>query len=155
MPWNRQGIYGVAIIDRREIVFDAATLLAVLACSGQMVEAIGLPSAPPKSVHFDPKANNIVLLYGATGVSVPVESGPLGALLIAYCMRAGIKVPRHGSRAMRVEQHAIVLVFSTIHQVPSARLAPERTEEMPRSMSWMDARRPSAGVNSRRSFRGS
>jgi hypothetical protein len=145
----------VTIVDRRKIVFDAATIMAVLACSEQMGEAIGLPSGLPKSVHFDPAASKVVLLYSSTGVSVPLETGQLGALLIGYCMRAGIKVPRHGSRAIRVEKHAAVLVFSADHEVPSARLARERTEELPRSMSWMAKPRAAALVSSKRSSPGS
>jgi hypothetical protein len=145
----------VTIVDRRKIVFDAAAIMAVLACSEQMRAAIGLPFGQPKSVHFDPAASKIVLLYSSTGVSVPVETGPLGALLIAYCMRAGIKVPRHGSRTIRVEQHAAVLVLSTVHDIPSAKLARERIEELPRSVSWMRPRQASGWVSSRRSSPGS
>jgi hypothetical protein len=145
----------VTIVDRRKIVFDAATIMAVLACSEQMVEAIGLPAGLPKSVHFDPGASKVVLLYSGTGVSAALETGQLGALLIAYCMRAGIKVPRHGSRAIRVERHAAVLVFSTVHEVPSAKLARERTEELPRSISWMHPPPASVPVSSKRSSQGS
>jgi hypothetical protein len=145
----------LTIVDRRKIVFDAATIMAVLACSEQMVEAIGLPAGLPKSVHFDPATSGIVLLYSSSGVSVPLETGQLGALLIAYCMRAGIKVPRHGSRSIRVEKHAAVLVFSAVHEVPSAKLARERTEELPRSISWMGRPPAFLPVSSKRSSRGS
>jgi hypothetical protein len=84
-----------------------------------------------------------------------LEKGQLGALLIAYCMRAGIKVPRRGSRAIRVEKHAAVLVFSMDHEVPSAKLARERTEELPRSISWMAKPQVSVLVSSKRSSPGS
>jgi hypothetical protein len=129
----------VTIIDRREILFDADALMAVLACSGQMAGSIGLPSVAPKEIHFDPDEGQVTLIYGA-GHAAPVESGPLSALLIAYCLRAKIKVPRQVARSMRIEQRAVVLVFSATYLVPSENLTSERPEQPPRSMSWMEPR---------------
>jgi hypothetical protein len=130
----------VSIIDRREILFDADALTAVLACSGQMAGSIGLPSVAPKTIHFDPEEGRVTLIYGLAGHAVPVESGPLGALLIAYCLRAKIKVPRQFARSMRIEPQAVVMVFSATYLVPSEHLTAERPEQPPRSMSWMEPR---------------
>ena len=128
----------MTIIDRREILFDADALMAVLACSGQMAGRIGLPPVAPEAIHFDPKEGRISLVYGLSDYAVPIESTPLGAMLIAYCLRANIKIPRQVARSMRVEPHAVVLVFSATHLVPSASLTPERPEQPPRPTSWME-----------------
>src|SRR5580658_3343666 len=130
----------VTIIDRREILFHADTLTAVLACSGQMAGSIGLPSVAPKEIHFDPEESQVTLIYGLAGHAVPVESGPLSALLIAYCLRAKIKVPKQFARSMRIEPRGVVLVFSATYLVPSENLTAERPEQPPRSMSWMEPR---------------
>ena len=130
----------MTIIDRREILFDADALTAVLACSGQMAGSIGLPSAAPREIHFDPQEGQVTLIYGLAGHAVPVESAPLSALLIAYCLRAKIKVPRQVARGMRIEPRAVVLVFSATYPVPAENLTSERPEQPPRSMSWMEPR---------------
>jgi hypothetical protein len=128
----------VTIVDLREIVFDAAAISAVVACSRHLAEAIGLPPVQSANLIFEPTAGKVIFDYGTARQAVPIESGPLSALLIAYCMRAGIKVPRQGARSLRIEPHAVVLVFSAAHPVPPAHLAPERADELPRSKSWME-----------------
>ena len=127
--------------DRREIAFDAAAVAAVVACSKRLARTIGLPTGAVKRVQFDPDAGRVILHHGANGHSVPIPPGPLGALLISYCIRAKIKIPRLSERRMRVDRDAVVLVFNTTYPVPVTGLTPEPTEDakLPRAMSWFDA----------------
>jgi len=111
------------IRDRREIAFDGTATMAVMACSQRMVQKIGLLGSPPDSVRFDPHAGEVTLVYDVTGQTIPFGLGPLSALLISYCMRTGIKIPRHVERSIRVDSHAVVLVFNTNYQIPPTALA--------------------------------
>jgi hypothetical protein len=143
---HHEGIVRVTIIDRREIAFDAAAIAAVLVRSTQMAGRIGLPAGAPKSINFDAKAGALNLTYGDDDRASLVQPGPLSALLIAYCLRAKIKVPRHLARSIRVDQQAVALVFSETHLVPPESLLPERPEAPPRPTSWIEpqlqSRRP-------------
>jgi hypothetical protein len=118
----------VPISDRREIAFDAAAMAAVIACSTRAAEAVGLPGARPKGARFDPHAGTVILLYQGGERAIPNRSGELGALLVAYCLRSGIKVPRNFERRIRVDQDAVVLLFSTNHPVPPTTIAPEQAK---------------------------
>lgn len=121
-------------------MFDAPALAVVIACSWQMAQTIGLPAMPPEGTRFEPQAGKITLLYGVHGQPVSVQHGPLSALLIAYCMRAGIRIPRKLERSLRVDRGSVALVFEENHSVPPIRLAPERpgVAEPSRSMSWLE-----------------
>jgi hypothetical protein len=116
----------VPIRDQREIAFDAAAMVAVIACSTQAAQTVGLPGGLPRGARFDAKAGTVVLLYGVGERGVPVGSGALGALLISYCLRSGIKIPRHLERHIRVDQDALVLMFRANYPVPPANIAPEQ-----------------------------
>jgi hypothetical protein len=130
----------VPINDRREIAFDAAAMVVVIKSSRRMVLAIGLPDVAPVDVRFDPDASEVALLYSIIGRAIPIQQGPLSALLISYCMRTGIRVPRLLNRSVRVDRDAVVLVFCANHPVPPTTLAPERTKEVApaRSLSWLE-----------------
>jgi hypothetical protein len=138
----------VPITDWREIAFDAAATVEAVRCSQRMVQAIGLPAVPPAGARFDPATKKVILLYSVErdpSASRPayhpvtIQPGPLGALLISYCMRSGIRIPRHQGRSMRVDREAVVLVFTETHPVPPSALAPERAEaDNARSRSWME-----------------
>jgi hypothetical protein len=83
---------------------------------------MGLPHGPPRDVRFHPLAVQVDLLYGASDERIPVQSEALGALLIAYCLRAQIIIPRYLERSVRVDQEAVVLIFSTnyaLQPIPS------------------------------------
>jgi hypothetical protein len=140
----------VPISDCREIAFDAAATVAAVACSRRMMRAIGLPAAAPEDVRFDPAEAKVTLLYGINPEAFPdyaipfqaviIQAGPLSALLISYCMRTGIRIPRHLGRSLRVDRDAVVLVFSQSHPVPPVSITPERTgeEDVGRSKSWLN-----------------
>jgi hypothetical protein len=140
----------VSISDRREIAFDAAATVVAIGCSQRMVRAIGLPSGTPDGARFDPASGKVILLYRVEEDSFPdhavpqqaitIQPGPLSALLLSYCMRTGIRIPRHLGRSMRVDRDAVVLLFADSHPVPPATLAPERTGNPApaRSRSWME-----------------
>jgi hypothetical protein len=124
------------VSDQREIRFDAAATVAIMMCSQRMAEAIGLPRRLPNGARFDPSASEVVLLYDDNKETVAIPTASLAALLIGYCMRAGIRVPRHLKRSVRVDRDAVVLVFSTTYPTPPLNLLPERAEDANLSRSW-------------------
>ena len=108
-----RGVVKLPIRDRREISFDAGSLIGIVAAHPRVTQAVGLPSGIPRDITFDVQTQAISFFYGFNGAPASIRSSALAALLIAYCVGAGIKIPRHIDREMRVEQDAVVITCST------------------------------------------
>jgi|SRR5580658_5455239 hypothetical protein len=117
------GAIKVPIYDQREITFDAPSLLAIVAASARVAQAVGLPPGAPSNVTFDVQGGGVALLYPDEEEPVVIGSNALAALLISYCMSAGIRIPRQLDREVRVDPKAVVFVCTTSHIVAPAILA--------------------------------
>jgi hypothetical protein len=134
------GFRQMSIIDRRLLRFDAAAIVEVISCSWHMSQKIGLPAVPPEGVQFDPAADKVTLLFGINGKPLPMSKNALVALLVNYCIRAKIKIPRLVERTICVEPDAVLLVFNALYPVPQNDLAAERPAnvDQARSKQWVE-----------------
>jgi hypothetical protein len=101
--------------------------------------AVGLPGGVPKNVAFDAQTGEVTFLYEDREQPAPIRIGALGALLISYCVRAGIRIPRQFKRDVRIDRDAVVLIFSTNYLAAPAALVPDsaRAPNLPRAaMEW-------------------
>jgi len=121
--FTRAGAIKVPIHDQREITFDAPSLLAIVAASARVAQAIGLPPGAPTNVTFDMEGGRVAFFYPDEDEPVAIGSNELAALLISYCMSAGIRIPRQLDREVRVGPKAVVFVCTTSHIVAPAVLA--------------------------------
>jgi hypothetical protein len=104
----------MTIVDRREIEFDAQALTRVIAGSLQRAHAVGLPALRPISIGFEPQQHQIRVAYEAHAhPEVVVAAERLGALLVSYCVRIRIPIPRLADKDLRIEAGSVVLAFST------------------------------------------
>ena len=111
----------IAITDRREIEFDAQALISVIAESLPRAHSIGLPPRRPTSVDFDPEGHRIICRYD-TLEPAALADDRLGALLVSYCIRSKILLPRLPQKTVRVMAGAVVIEFSTHYAgIPAAR----------------------------------
>jgi hypothetical protein len=117
--FTRAGAIKVPIHDQREITFDAPCLLAIVTVSARVAQAIGLPPGAPSSVTFDVQERGVAFLYPGEEAPVVIGSNALAALLISYCMSAGIRIPRQLDREIRVDREAVVFVCTTSYIVAS------------------------------------
>lgn len=117
------------VLDRRTIIFSAGSIVEIVGCSWHIARKIGLPAVPPEDVRFDMAADTVTLLYGIHGQPLPIDKSALGALLINYCLRAKIRIPRKLDRLIQVRQDAVCLVFQTTYPTPVKDLAAERAEK--------------------------
>ena len=101
------------ITDRREILFDAEALLTVLAGSPRAATALGLPPGAPQAVLFDPKAEAVRFIWSHNSKrqADSVDSTRLGALLVGFCLRLRVPLPRRAEKGIRVEAGLVVLTF--------------------------------------------
>ncbi len=103
------------LTDRRELDFDEDVLIAAVAISPRIAENLGLPAIPPAVVRFHPKESEVEFLYWTdpTNKTFRIKNAALGALLIGYCIRARVPIPRAAERAVRIEAASVVLTFRT------------------------------------------
>ena len=135
------------ITDRREIEFDLEAVRFALECSPRSAQALGLPSLAPQAVRCNPPTSTVEVTYGdltSTRVFI-LRAEALGAILISYCNRSGMPMPRNAGKAVRVDREHIVVVF-TLRM--SRALQPElpegpiaRAPEAVRAWPWIETRR--------------
>jgi hypothetical protein len=104
----------VAVIDRREIELDTEAVRQALEWSPRASQAFGLPPLVPTGVRSNPPDGCIEVVYGtltATRVFM-LRAESLGALLVSYCNRAGMPMPRYADKGIRLERERVVLVFT-------------------------------------------
>ena len=134
----------MAITDRREIEFDQQAVKQVLTCSPRSAQAFGLPPLTPQSVRCRPADGTIEVAYGEL-VSTRVfalRAEALGAILIAYCNRAGMPMPRAADKAVRIErEHVVVVLTLRLATLPPPEY-PEgtiaRVPDAVRAWSWIE-----------------
>jgi hypothetical protein len=135
----------MAIVDRREIELDTVAVRRALEWSPRAAQAFGLPPMVPTGVRCNPAAGCIEVVYGtltATRVFA-LRAEALGALLISYCNRAGMPLPRRSDKGIRVEREHVVLVFTLRLNEPPQPEAPEgqisRAPEAVQAWSWIES----------------
>ena len=111
----------ISITDRREIEFDAHALISIIAESLPRAQSIGLPSQRPASVDFDPEGQRIICRYD-TIEAAALTADRLGALLVSYCIRSKILLPRLPQKTVSVMAGAVAIEFSTHYaDIPTVR----------------------------------
>lgn len=105
--------------ESREIAFGPASLCRVLGWTpGAALDAVGLPrGAVPCEARLLPAEGRVALAYPGRG-EVVVAADRLGALLLAYCVRARIPVMRRSTKTVRVTPEAVVLATAHEHAAP-------------------------------------
>ncbi len=125
------------IIERREVEFETEALISVLAGSPRAAAAFGLARGQPQAVIFEPASQSVRFVFpgGGQAHSVSVESARLGALLVSFCLRMRMPLPRRAEKSIRVEPGSVVLAFRVTTRPNLASLLPEerRTEGPPAS----------------------
>jgi len=134
----------VAITDRREIEFDLQTVRLVLEWSPRAAQAFGLPPLIPTAVHGSSAEGAIEVTYGeltSTRVFM-LRAEALGAILISYCSRVGMPMPRNADKGVRIERDNVVLLLSRRQETVTAPDLPEptvgRIPEAVRAWSWIE-----------------
>jgi hypothetical protein len=103
------------IVDRREIEFNAMSVAKAIAVSPKAAQGFGLPGLEPLGVRFYPKEAKIDVLYGNKDSprAVSISAVMLGALLVSYCIRVRIPLPKKSDKGIRIESHSVILAFRT------------------------------------------
>jgi hypothetical protein len=97
------------------------------------------------AVHGNPVEGVIEVTYGeltSTRVFM-LRAEALGAILISYCNRVGMPMPRNAEKGVRIERDQAVLLLSHRQEALTAPEVPEpvigRIPEAVRAWSWIEA----------------
>jgi len=137
----------VTVIDRREIEFDLDAVKLALEWSPRAAQAFALPPLVPHSVRCNPADGTLEVTYGqlTTTRIFLLRAEALGAILISYCNRAGMPVPRNAEKGVRVERTHVVVVLTLRMPEPPSPAAPEgtiaRAPEAVQAWAWMEQAR--------------
>ncbi len=134
----------MAISDHREIEFDLEAVRRAIQWSPRSAQAFGLPPQTPQGARCNPGESSVEVTYvDLTSTRVfMLRADALGAILISYCHRAGMPIPRTADKSVRIEPERVLVVFtshlsnekppqrleSMIGRVPDAARASVRTE---------------------------
>jgi hypothetical protein len=104
----------VAINDRRELEFDLLAVRLILQWSPRATQAFGLPPMTPRAVLCHPAEGTIEVAYGEpTPTTVfMLRSEALGAIILSYCRRVGIPMPRSADKSVRIKPEHVAVEFT-------------------------------------------
>jgi len=139
------------VVDRREIEFDAEALNYYLSVSHAEAQALGLPAAAASKIYFDAQDGIVDFIFAQPGgvETIHVAGERLGELLISYCLRTRIPLPRVANKIIRVEPNRIVLAFKSWFTEAPVFAHLEATPnglEAVRSWHWVKPGHPTQGV---------
>lgn len=130
----------MAIIDWREIAFEADAVRRAIACSPGGADALGLPSLNPDTVAFDPAGEAVTVFFvsAAGTLSATLRAEVLGALLMSYALRLRIPIPRQVRKTVTVTAQAVLLRFQRRLDPAPAPMLPEpaRPAAPVRALTW-------------------
>jgi hypothetical protein len=109
------------IVDRRELEFSSAALMAVITSSA------GEGSRRPTGIEFNQDSIQIVR---GNGHAMSLASEQIGGLLVQYCIKVKIPIPREAIKSVRITSNSVILLFTKeLPEIPIRGMAwsqPER-----------------------------
>jgi hypothetical protein len=130
------------IIDKREIEFDAESIVRAITASLKAAQSFGLPGQAPAGVRFHPRESTIDVVYGTklAPQAVSISSEALGAILVSYCIRVRIPMPRKAGKGIQIESNSVILAFKTTYNDAPATMVAEtasRPAEAVAAWKWL------------------
>ena len=106
-----------AIRELRQLTFYEEGILSAITCSLRSAAAFGLPPIPPQLVRLIPSEGKASIIYGSGSAakSVMIDAKLLGALLVSFCIRSKIPMPKEVAKEVRVESQCVTLAFTIEH----------------------------------------
>jgi len=146
LPPETKGL-AVAITDRREIEFDLLGVKLALQWSPRAAQAFGLPPLTPSAVRCNAADGHVEVVYGVLNATrvFALRAEALGAILISYCNRSGMPMPRGANKAIRIEHDRIIVTFTMqvqdAVQPQAAESGVARAPEAVLAWSWIEPAR--------------
>ncbi|HSU04643.1 MAG TPA: hypothetical protein VLI93_03650 [Acetobacteraceae bacterium] len=106
------------VVEQRSVEFDGDEILRALAAAPRVAEALGLRPGQVGWVDFQPDERAVVFRSNADPEKrVTVAAEALAALLVAYCARISVPLPRKGQKQLEVGSAGVTLRI-VVEQAP-------------------------------------
>ncbi|HEX5327230.1 MAG TPA: hypothetical protein VFW75_11225 [Acetobacteraceae bacterium] len=97
-------------MEQRSVEFDAAELLRAIGAAPRVAEALGLRAGQVDDVQFLPEQRLVAFIVpGDSRRTTTVAAEGLVALLVAYCSRIGVPLPRQAKKTIDVAANRVTL----------------------------------------------
>ena len=121
-------------LEHRTVEFDSPAILHALAAVPRMSTALGLRLGGISRVEFQPDREAISVIDSAGTPVAELQAESLAALLVAYCARIKVPLPRLGQKSVEVTSRSVVLRVATATR-PDLTTS-EVQSDFPRAMVW-------------------
>lgn len=106
----------MTVLDYRQLVFDPDSIRASLRTGNRVAQQLQLPVGEYQAVYLLPLEQCVEMMYDpGNGVDQPVlhriSAPQLAALLIAFCIRVNIPVPRNCDKGIVIRADTVSLTF--------------------------------------------
>jgi hypothetical protein len=122
----------MAIKEQRTIEFDALEVMRAIRLTPQVAYALGLQVVNVLAVEFQPDDAVVLVLDNKRQVIV---AEALAALLVAYCSRISVPLPRNGSKTIDVTMHSVILQV-IVETYPCERALSFQIVRPPGAVAW-------------------
>jgi hypothetical protein len=96
-------------LEHRAVEFDSPAILHAFAAVPRMSAALGLRLGRISRVEFRPEQEAISVVDPDGTPVADLRAESLAALLVAYCSRISVPLPRLGQKSVEVTPHNVVL----------------------------------------------
>ena len=121
-------------LEHRTVEFDSPAILHAFAAVPRMSEALGLRLGGISRIEFRPEQEAISVIDPSGTPVAELRAESLAALLVAYCSRIKVPLPRLGQKSVEVTSRSVVLRVATATRPELA--ASDIQSDFPRAMVW-------------------
>jgi len=130
----------MAVLEQRVVEFDSTAVIQSFAVVRRISEALGLRADRIVRVEFHPDRSAISLMDNDGRLVAELRAESLAALLVAYCSRIKVPLPRAAQKNIEITSRSVLLRVTTQSR-PDAPSGGVRSD-FPRAMVWGKSHQP-------------
>lgn len=124
----------MAVLEQRIIEFDSAAVMQAFTTVRRVSEALGLHADRIVRVEFQPDRAAVIVIDNDGRPVAELRAESLAALLVAYCSRIKVPLPRAARKDIEISSRSVILRVTTESR-PGAPPGDVRSD-FPRAMVW-------------------
>lgn len=130
----------MAVLEQRVVEFDSAAVIQSFTVVRRISEALGVRADRIVRVEFHPDRSVVSLIDNDGRLVAELGAESLAALLVAYCSRIKVPLPRAAQKNVEITSRSVILRVTTESR-PDASSGGVRSD-FPRAMVWDKPHQP-------------
>ena len=130
----------MAVLEQRVVEFDSTSVIQSFTVVRRISEALGLRADRIVRVEFHPDRSAVSLIDNDGRLVAELRAESLAALLVAYCSRIKVPLPRAAQKDVEITSRSVILRVTT-ESCPNASSTSVRSD-FPRAMVWGKSHQP-------------